>query len=142
MLNSSANGIIHKIWIQLVYLIGKTKQIALCVYDALQTLGQFNFSDWQIMDTPLILWCWANVGPIYYTHGINVISKLDMATCGVGPTLGQYRTHWDNVGSMLDQCHEKTRNALGQCWPNILGQLWADEQIYIGPTSFANIGQI
>ena len=95
----------------LVYLIGKTKQIA---------MGQFNFSD--------------------YTHRINVISMLARATCDVEPTLGQCRTHWDNVDSMLDQCHEKTRNTLGQRWPNTLGQHWADEQNYIGPTSFANIG--
>ena len=113
----------------------KTKQLAKWVYDIRQTLGQFNFSDWQIM-----LKLSYDFGPLLAQYRINVILMSGRATCDVGPTLAQCRTHWANVGSMLDQCHEKTRNTLGQRWPNTLGQHWADEQNYIGPTSFANIG--
>ena len=55
LLNSSANGIIHKIGIQLEYLIEKIKYIAICVDDVPEKLGHFNFSDWQIMHTTLSL---------------------------------------------------------------------------------------
>ena len=55
LLNSSANGIIHKIGILLEYLIEIIKHIAICVDDVLEKLSHFNFSDWQIMHTTLSL---------------------------------------------------------------------------------------
>ena len=116
----------------MVYLI--EKKIAKCVYDVLQTLSKFNFSDWQIMYTTLSLWCWANVGQIYNTHRINVIKCWAglLVTlgkrCPMSHTLGQ---SWFNVGPMSwenSQC-------IGPKLENTLGQYWADEQNYIGPTS-------
>ena len=120
LLNSTANGIIHAIWIQLVYII--EKKIAKCVYDVLQTLSKFNFSDWQIMYTTLSLWCWANVGQIYNTHRINVIK----CWAGLLVTLGK---RWP------------MSHTLGQSWFNVGPMLWENSQC-IGPKLAQHFGTI
>ena len=65
--------------------------------------------------------CWSN---ILHTK-VNFDSVLGRATCEL------CRTHWAKVGSMFDQYVIRK-----------LAIHWADEQNYIGPTSFANIGQM
>ena len=122
LLKSSANGIIHKIWIQCCIF----KLITKSVNDVLQTLCQFNFSDWQIM---------TQCQPVY----------------DIEPTLAQYISH---KGSSLIQCWARLLVTLGQGWPNAshigltLVQCWtnvmrklATRWDNIGPMSKITLGQ-